>query len=117
MSEFVDMKEVNDTDAILAVEVRHQCGYVLDLGSLDKINIAEICEKHCGRCGGYSGFDFTRADRPQIPGEPNLPQRVQNQQNLCVLLPQYMQHPTAATRDVLGQLIKDGRLKFGFKVR
>lgn len=118
MSEFLDMEKVNDTDKILLVEVRHECGYVLDPGSSkETLNVADICEKQCDRCGGYSGFDFFRADRPQVQGESDLAQRHLNQQTLCVLLPQYMRDPTADTRDLLRKLIKEGRLKFGFKVR
>jgi hypothetical protein len=118
VSEFVDMEKVNATDEILAVEVRHACNGVLDPGSSNEtLNVANICEKQCGRCGGYSGFDFTRADRPQIPGEPDRPQRQLNQQILSALLPEYMQRPTAKTRDLLQVMLTAGRLQFGFKVR
>jgi hypothetical protein len=122
--DFVEMEKVNPNDEILGMEFKHVCGGLLEAKSTKDINcelIICICEKPCdiGRCAGssrYSGFDFMM-DRSKVPGEPDRAQRQRNQQNLCVLLPEYIQRPTADTRERLHNLLKDGRLKFTFCVR
>jgi len=120
MSDFVEIEKVNEGAKIISMEFRHVCGCLLDprpAGQINATRISVICEQACPKCGDYSGFDFFRNDRRPIPGEPGRAQREQNQNHLRVLIPAFVTQPTAERRQMIQELLKNGRLRLSFKIR
>jgi hypothetical protein len=126
--EFLDIADVNDSDEVLVVEFKCECGYSFGFVPIEDDGISsgktrEIGEKLCERCGLYSDFSYMPAYAAKagvaataIPPRQEFSRRKSNQENLCDLLARNLNNPAKEKRMLIQELLKGRRLKLRFGV-